>query len=298
MRILLFGATGTVGSALGRLAKEKSWVVAGTCHTRPQKELVPFDLSHDLFSDSAFAGQSWDYGVICSAISNIDQCKRDTAKSRAVNVEGTIRLADELMDEGICPVFLSSDYVFSGKTGGYTEESPLDPVSEYGRQKAEVEAFLRAHAEHSLTVRLSKAITMQPDDGSLLAGWYRDLCEERVVRCISGQVFCPTCIHDIAEALCLLMQERKRGLYQVCQSRPYDRVSLLREFAEVLGLSVLYEEHPVETFGFLDQRSRDTSMSPAKFIRETGYQFRTMSDCFTLFKQWANSNAHRLKKVP
>ena len=52
--------------------------------------------------------------LILAGVASIVRCERDPAGTRAVNVEGTLRLAEALLAAGVRPVFASSDYVFDG----------------------------------------------------------------------------------------------------------------------------------------------------------------------------------------
>ena len=74
--------------------------------------------------------------LILVAVTKIDTCEEEKAMTRRVNVDGTLELIRQLVNEGIKPVFFSSDYVFDGDTGGYLDESPLNPINEYGHQKS------------------------------------------------------------------------------------------------------------------------------------------------------------------
>lgn len=285
MKGIVFGATGNIGRPLLADLSARGWTVMGTCTQEGHAGLFPFKVQTDDLSCIPTGNESWDYGIIACAISRIDACKQDPIGSRSVNVDGTIRLAKQLIERGICPVFLSSDYVFSGEKGGYVEEDPVDPVTTYGRQKAEVECWLQAHMKHALIVRLSKVLSVDAADQTLLAEWYRAITESRVIRCASDQWLCPTYVGDVVDGLRLLMESRISGIYHVCQPERYDRATLLKLFCNVLGINCPgIELLPSAAFGFSDRRSKDTSMSPVKFQRATGYSFTSMEACCRHFQ--------------
>jgi len=284
MKAIVFGASGTVGKYLASHLRSMGGTVAGTFSARKVEGLVSFKLEDGDFGRLSFARESWDYGIICSAISSIDECKRDVARSRAVNVVGTLRLVGQLVGLGIRPVFLSSDYVFSGEKGGYIEDDPVDPLTVYGEQKVEVENGVRASCGAGLIVRLSKVVTADPADMTMFSEWHKAIRAGRPVRCANDQFFCPTCIEDVVAGIRVLMEKRAAGVYHLCQPKRYDRASLLREFCAAADLQC----PPIElcrsdALGFLDRRSRDTSMSPARFVAATGQGFTPMADCSRRF---------------
>lgn len=286
VKAIVFGASGQVGSALLAHLRLNGHTVVGTYATHASAGLLPFRMEVNRLSDLRFTTAMYDVGVICSALSNIDACKRDEFRSRSINVTATLALIADLRQSHIRPVFLSSDYVFSGAKGGYVEEDPVDPVTVYGKHKAEVEAVLLERVPEALIVRLSKVMTANPDDKTLLSDWYRAIRNRTTIRCASDQFFCPTYIEDVSNGLRLLLEHGASGVYHLCQPQRYDRASLLAEFSEFIGVRPSsVESIASERLGFLDCRSKDTSMSPAKFIALTGYRFTAMTTCFKQFAE-------------
>jgi hypothetical protein len=71
-----------------------------------------FDLSNGAISGLGALPRSVSHALICSALANIDQCRREQALTWRFNVENTGRLIDLLWERGVTPVFCSSDMVF------------------------------------------------------------------------------------------------------------------------------------------------------------------------------------------
>lgn len=91
--------------------------------------------------------------VIHSAgICNVEKCERSPAFAREVNVAGMHHLLACTPTETRV-VYVSSDHVFSGDTGPYTESSATDPISVHGRTRVAAERALLADREHALVVR-------------------------------------------------------------------------------------------------------------------------------------------------
>jgi len=241
-------------------------------------------LEKDRLSALPLRSWTWTHGLLCAGITGIDACKRDPAASRAVNVEGTIRVIDELVALGVRPVFFSSDYVFSGNKGGYVEEDRVDPITAYGRQKVEVESHLGEACAAALVIRLSKVFGVDASAEGMLAEWWRALERGETIRCAGDQWFCPTFVADVVNGVVRLLQKGAAGVYHLCQPERYTREQLLRGFAKHAGIDgYTLDVRRTEDFGFLDCRGRDVSMSPDKFVRETGCRFTPMRDCFRMF---------------
>ncbi|MBM3670512.1 MAG: sugar nucleotide-binding protein, partial [Actinobacteria bacterium] len=77
----------------------------------------------------------------CAALADHGACERDPELAQAVNVVGGEALASA---GGARFVLISTDAVFSGDTGNYTESDPVSPTTVYGRTKAEAEQAVLA----------------------------------------------------------------------------------------------------------------------------------------------------------
>jgi len=93
-----------------------------------------------------FAGV--DAVVDLAGISNDPSCELDPELTRAINLEGSVRVATEAQAAGVSRfVFASSCSVYGhGETQRLSEESPLHPVSLYAKCKAEAEQRIFALA--------------------------------------------------------------------------------------------------------------------------------------------------------
>ena len=266
---------------------QDGWHVCGTFNGHPKPGLIHCDLT-DSDSLKELDLSRYRYGIVLSAVANIDQCKRDPRAAARLNVDGTKRLLDTLVAKGVRPVFFSTDYVYSGPEGGYSETDSPSPNTEYGRQKAAVESYIQATCPQALIVRISKIFSADPSDDTLLSEWYRQVEREETIRCIANQRTCPTYDRDLTEAVLQLLQRGATGLFNVCQPKSYSRAELLAEF--LLALDIRYErivEVEARELGFLDERPGDVSLNPAKFLGLTGFRFTAMEEVFERFREKA-----------
>jgi dTDP-4-dehydrorhamnose reductase len=108
-----------------------------------------------------------------------------------VNADGSRAVAEAAREARL--VHLSTDLVFDGRRGRYTEEDPTAPVDEYGRSKAEAELRVaRAHPE-AVLVRTSLLYGGQPGPQERLAREHR--------RFFVDELRSPVHVVDLADAL-------------------------------------------------------------------------------------------------
>lgn len=265
--------------------KQDGWLASGTFNGHPKPGLIHCDLT-DSNSLKKLDVSRYRYGVVLSAVANIDQCKRDPKAAARVNVDGTKRLVDTLEESDVRPVFFSTDYVYSGPKGNYSETAPPSPNTEYGRQKAAMESYIQATSPQALVVRISKIFSADPTDDTLLSEWYRQVQRKETIRCIANQRTCPTYDRDLTEAVLQLLERGATGLLNVCQPKSYSRAELLAEF--LAALDIRYEqivEVEARELGLLDERPGDVSLNPAKFLDMTGFRFTVMEEVFERFRE-------------
>lgn len=74
-----------------------------------------------------------------AAISNANFCEENIELSQQINVAATALLAQLCAEKNIPFIFTSTDLVFDGQQGNYSETAIVNPLSIYGKQKAEAE---------------------------------------------------------------------------------------------------------------------------------------------------------------
>lgn len=172
--------------------------------------------------------------VFAAGIGDLQRCEREKTLTSRVNVENTIHLMEDLSDLGLQIIFLSSDRVFDGETGGYSVEDRPRPSTEYGRQKRAVEEYLESRCDNSIIIRLSKVYSNTPGDGSLLDQCVSRLFEERPIPVAVDHVFNPTLLDDVISAIVKIQASGRAGLFHVCPHRHLSRFQLVSAIASMV----------------------------------------------------------------
>ncbi len=239
MKFLVIGASGFIGKTIFEYIKSLGYEAVGTQYKFRHPEFIIFNILEQRIKDCVeptfFKTDRPVFGIICSAISQIDRCLREKEISYKLNVENTIRFINEMKSLGVIPVFLSSDNIHNGFHGYYTEEDKPSPINEYGRQKAEVERFMLNNVSNGIILRLSKIVGDNPKEHHLFSEWYQLIKEKKTIACIKGQVFSPTFVKDIAKAVVLLCEKGSTGLYNVANKEIFSRAELARQFSFAIG---------------------------------------------------------------
>jgi dTDP-4-dehydrorhamnose reductase len=283
---LVFGGSGYIGQRLCEYLSRKNELLAGTYFHSSKKGLHYFDLEDPDITKLDVDLNKANYAIICSAMTNIDQCKADQRKSYKINVDGTKKLIEQLFQKNIFPIFFSSDHVFDGKKGNYSESDKTCPCTVYGSHKAIIENFLLNTRKPFLIARLSKIFGLILSDKTILTSWAEQFKNDETVRCATDQRLSFTYAGDLMEVLDLAMEKKLCGLYNMASPESFSRFELATMLKSQLNIkSGKIVPCSINDFNFLDSRSLDTSLNCKKIIKATGFKFSKMEGCISILKQ-------------
>lgn len=283
-RVLVLGGTGMLGHKLVQtLAADPAFEVhAAVRRSPPEPFRIPGASYHE--------GLSVDPAP--EALAAIRRLVADVAPATVINAVGAIKQRKDASEdiartffvngtfphllpllggtEGPRVVHVSTDCVFRGDRGGYTEADRPDAEDLYGRSKATGEIDYGRH----LTIRTS-IIGLEVREHLGLLGWMLSQPRGSRLRGWSRAIFSglPTCTLSRTIRDLLLRPEPPRGLYQVA-SQPIDKLTLLRRVSDALDLGHTFEPDPSVTI--------DRSLRDDRFRAATG---TTTPDWDTLVRE-------------
>lgn len=285
MAVIIFGASGFLGRELMAYYAQRNIRAIGTYAREEKRGLVKFDLNNpDAVLDIDFSDAC--YAIICSAITDMDQCLTDWEGTYRINVSGVKRLVELLYKMEIAPVFISTDYVFDGKAGNYSEDNQRNPVLAYGRQKKEVEDYLMHGGGQFIIARLARMYSLSGGHHTLLPSIAQDLRLGKTLSLATDQVFSPTFVVDVCRAIDVLMAKRFQGCVHVCANEAVSRYDLARLIKSTLKIQTgTLKPCCLTDLKFADRRPLNTSLNNRKCVAETGMRFTTLREAIKKLSQ-------------
>jgi dTDP-4-dehydrorhamnose reductase len=199
MNVLLLGSTGHLGRLLADALRDHS------VRALPRSEL---DI-RDRAAVARAVGASGADGVILAAgLANADTCEDRPGDAYAINVDGARHVA--WASRGRRFVHFSTDHIFDGKNGPYSEDDPPSPLSVYGRTKLESERIVRTIHPESLVLRTS--LVFSATGRSFLTALRE---ATGMVPCWTDQVGTYTYGPDLARATVELLELGKTGVWHL-----------------------------------------------------------------------------------
>ena len=236
MRVLVTGAHGLLGRSL---VQEGAGFELITCGRREEPVGPAYhriDLADGAAVESLIAATAPDWVIHTAAWTDVDGCEADPDRARRVNLELVRALGAACSTRGTRLVQLSTDYVFDGRGGPYSEADEPNPLSHYGRIKLESEGVVLGGDSPGLVVRTLWLYGHAPGVRRNLVTWpLRALARGAPLRIADDQWGNPTFATDLARAILDLCKRNCRGLYHVGGADFMTRLKLVEELASTFG---------------------------------------------------------------
>lgn len=268
-RFLVIGADGMLGGCLFARWQAVGFDAAGTTLLAPDRAGL-----HQL--DFANLARDWKpplesaSAVICAAITNQEQCRRDPAGTRKINVTQTLALARRLVECGCFVTFISSNMVFDGSKPLRSTTEPVSPKTEYGRQKAEVESALSEMGNRTAVVRLTKVIQAGLP---IVRGWRKSLAEGRQITPFSDYICSPLLLSAALDTVAAVAERQAPGTWHASSREDVSYADLARMVAQQLGFDQNLVVPSTSPAGLLEHLPSHTTMDAARTTSEFGIQF-------------------------
>lgn len=286
----MIGSTGLVGSKLASMATRYGFEPYNTQNMRES----PFPNSKQLDITDKEATlrlvREIDPEVIINtaALTNVDYCETHKNEAEKVNVGGARNVAEAARQNDSRLIQVSTDIVFDGTYGHYTESDTPNPLNQYAKTKLEAEGVVS---------RLSNYAIARP---SVVYGWHSQavaagsnatktmnfamfvldrLKNNEIVKAIRDQYNCPTLADNLAEALLRMAQNREIGIYHTTGRSCLSRYEFAVRIAEIFGYPTQLVK-PVFSSDFkqLAERPKNCCLRVEKAERSLGIRFLTAEE--------------------
>ncbi len=268
MKILVLGASGMLGNAVFRVMSEKrDWEVFGTVRSVSVRRFFPKEIAEHLITGcdvenhdglvKTFSEVRPDIVINCIGVVKQLASANDPLQVIPINSLLPHRLAGLCMLVGSRLVHMSTDCIFSGEKGAYTEEDPSDAKDLYGQSK-----FLgEVHDRHAITLRTS-IIGHELQSAHGLLGWF--LSQETQCKGFKRAIFSGFPTLELARLIrdVVIPRSDLSGVYHVA-TQAISKYDLLKLIANEYDKFI--EIVPDEALKI------DRSLNADRFFRATGY---------------------------
>lgn len=227
MRVLITGANGQLGGALQRLAP--AWAEISAI------DVDDCDLTDIPMLRARLTVEAPEVILNAAAYTAVDRAESDERLARAINSEAVAAMVAAMAETGGKVAHVSTDFVFDGSSArAYLPDDLRNPLSAYGRTKAEGEDHLRPE---DLLVRT--AWVYEAGGANFVRTMIRLLNEREELGVVSDQIGSPTWASGLARTIWGLVERGASGTYHHSDAGVaswYDFAVAIAEEAHACGL--------------------------------------------------------------
>ena len=286
MRILITGASGLLGInlALEAVRAMPESLIFGVVNQR-KLDARAFEekgirlIQADLLSTGALervldqVQPNWI--INCAALAIVDECEADPNRAEQLNSGLPARLAKLVSNHvargGARLLHVSTDAVFDGALGQYSEQDEANPLSVYAKTKLDGERHVFYECTNALVTRVNMVGWSLSRKRSLAEFFYNNLSKGTRVNGFTDVIFCPLLANHLARLLLEMLERDLSGLYHVVSSECISKYDYALRLAERFGFDpALVTPASVSVSALRAARGTNISLSTQKLAQKLG----------------------------
>lgn len=281
-KILITGSNGLLGQKLTKLllAKKEYHLIATSrgsnrISSYPDLDYHSLDITNEEEVFAICRELKPDIIVNTAAMTQVDDCESQQALCRKLNVEAVSFLVKACEQFNIHLVHVSTDFIFDGLNGPYTEEDEPNPVSYYGQSKLDAEKIVKDSTISWSIARtvLVYGITEKMSRSNIILWVKKSLEEQKDIQVVNDQWRTPTLAEDLAMGCFLLADQRAQGVFNISGKEMLTPYDIALETADFFKLDKQYiHETDGSKFTQAAKRPPKTGFDISKARRELGYE--------------------------
>lgn len=233
--ILITGITGMLGQSIYRKFLNQDNVNLFGISRQSNISLPGVQMFYGDLSSSDFvktiSNISFSFIVHCSAEVNVNFCEVDHESAIKSNVTATSNVFSLLSAEKY--VYISTDSVFDGNEGNYTELSPVNPLNFYAETKFLGEQTVKQITNSCFILRTNIYGFNDPMRSSLFEWAYSELKNGKEINGFSNMFFNPLYVGQLADFLVELSNsDAEFGIYNLATTDKISKYEFLVKIAE------------------------------------------------------------------
>ena len=295
MKILITGSNGLLGQKLlHKLRKDPSVAIIATSKSdnrvseKKGYRYISLDITKKCEVERIISEQKPHVVINTAAMTNVDLCEEKRQECDALNVDAVEYLADACSNINAHFIHISTDFIFDGENGPYTEEDTPNPISYYGLSKLRSEQLLQSHSVRWTILRtiIVFGVGENLSKGNIVL-WARDaLAKGDPLHIINDQFRAPTLAEDLADICILAAKKKALGIFNASGKDIMSIYEIVERVAKHYGNStdnlnkisttILKQKavRPTKT-GFILDKSRN----------ELGYNPHSFEECLTIIDE-------------
>ena len=298
MKVLITGSNGLLGQKLLhklRVDEEINLVAISRGKNRVSEKngytYFDLDITDNDEVQRVIVEQIPDVVINTAAMTNVDMCEDKKDACDALNVNAVQYLADACQKIDAHLIQISTDFIFDGEDGPYTEEDKPNPLSYYGLSKLKSEQLLQAHTVNWTIVRTIIVFgTGEKLSKGNIVLWAKGALEKGdPLNIIDDQFRAPTLAEDLADACILALKKKAYGIFNVSGKDIMSIYEMVERIRKYYGLDTTnLSRISTSTLNQKAKRPPKTGFILNKAKSVLGYNPHSFEECLSIIKGQLN----------
>ena len=288
MKLLITGSNGLLGQKLVAdcIAQHIDFHAISSGENRnptcPNTHYTSIDITDFIAVKSFFDVSSCSHIMHTAAMTNVDACELNPEECYKVNHLASQHLFEIAKDKKLHFTLLSTDFVFDGGQGNYSETDTPNPLSIYGNSKwlAEQELINSGYTHWAIArTIIVYGVGYSLNKSNIFSWLINELTQGKEVSLITDHFRAPTWAEDLAAGCLAIAKNDHTGIYHLCGPETLSIFDLGIRVARFLGVpETLINASDSNALNQAAPRPPKTGFNLTKAIKVLGYQPHTIEE--------------------
>tara|TARA_B100000029_G_scaffold286936_1_gene280656 strand:+ start:210 stop:1073 length:864 start_codon:yes stop_codon:yes gene_type:complete len=278
MRIMLTGAFGQLGHSLTNVLNKKHDLILTGREIPASKKGIKLNIQNKIHLNEIIQSTEPDIIINLAAMTNVDDCEVNPTLAREINIAGVQNIIESFSGKIIQ---ISTDYVFDGKNGPYSESDEVSPVSIYGQTKLDAEKILLESNNNHLIIRGNVLYDYNPYIKSSFLNWVIQSLQNGNEINVANDIFNnPTWSRSMADIIKICLSNDVNGILHWGDKDYISRYDFAKIISEKFSLkSSLIKPISSSELGLIAPRPLNSGLISEKAIKLLNVLQPSIDDC-------------------
>ena len=299
MKVFITGSNGLLGQKLlDKLSGDKSVDIIAASKGPNRVTLnkdckyISLDITEESELRNILLEENPEIMINTPAMTNVDLCEDNKALCDDINVNAVEYLADICLSINAHLIHISTDFIFDGEKGMYSEDDKPNPLSYYGLSKYKSEKILYNHSCRWTIIRTIVVFGVAENlKKRNIVLWAKDVLEKgEELNIIDDQFRAPTLAEDLADACILAAKKNKCGIFNASGKDVMSIYEIVERVAKYYGYPTdKINKVSTKTLNQKASRPPKTAFVLDKSREVLGYDPHSFEECLDIITQQLNT---------
>ncbi len=294
MKVLVTGSNGLLGQKIIKnYSNNLDFEIVATgrgenrIHSVSGFKYIKLDITDRLEVLEVIGSEKPDVIIHTAAMTNVDQCEEDPIGCEELNIEAVKNIVEASEAVNAHLIHLSTDFIFDGEEGPYTEEDLPNPISHYGKSKLMAEVIVqKAQCKWSIARTVLVIGVTEGMSRSNIVLWAKGaLGQGREIPVVNDQFRTPTLAEDLADGCMAIAKTGETGIFNISGEEYLSILEIVEAIADYYGFDKsLIKPVSSETLNQKAKRPPKTGFILTKAKEKLNYKPHTLLESIDLIE--------------